>query len=195
MKLADIPKAFGLKELCKGYFPHKFNRKENQWYIGSYPAPHYYGYDYMSSEDREKFITWHESKTSEIFDFQQEMLKYCRSDVDILRRGCLRFRDVMMESTNGVNPFDYVTIAGACMGIFKTLVLEEEHEVEILDLNTNKTLWLPEKYVDGASCILLNNNWITLSALNKHLKPRSRRFVKSPIGMVPPEGYSKRQLQ
>jgi hypothetical protein len=30
MKLAKIPSAFGLEELCKGYFPHLFNRVENQ---------------------------------------------------------------------------------------------------------------------------------------------------------------------
>lgn len=86
MKLSDIPKAFGLEELSKGYFPHNFNRKENQSFRGPYPASHYYGCDYMSSKDRDKLRTWHESKDGEIFDFQDEMLRYCRSDVDILRR-------------------------------------------------------------------------------------------------------------
>jgi len=28
--LADMPKSFGEKGLTKGYFPHLFNRKENQ---------------------------------------------------------------------------------------------------------------------------------------------------------------------
>ena len=74
----------------------------------------------------------------------------------------------------------------------KTLFLKEEHEITINDIHTNQTTWLPEKYVDGASCILLNNHWIPLSKLDKHLKLRSRRFVKCPIGMVPPDGYSRR---
>ena len=30
MDLADMPKAFGETELVKGYFPHLFNRTENQ---------------------------------------------------------------------------------------------------------------------------------------------------------------------
>ena len=30
MALADMPKSFGETELAKGYFPHLFNRKENQ---------------------------------------------------------------------------------------------------------------------------------------------------------------------
>jgi hypothetical protein len=37
MKPADFPKTFGLNELAKGYFPHLFNRKENQNYVG--PSP------------------------------------------------------------------------------------------------------------------------------------------------------------
>jgi len=32
MKLAALPKAFGLTELCKGCFPHFFNKRENQQY-------------------------------------------------------------------------------------------------------------------------------------------------------------------
>ena len=33
MKLAALPKAFGLTELKKGWFLHYFNRKENQHYV------------------------------------------------------------------------------------------------------------------------------------------------------------------
>ena len=121
IKLAKIPEAFGLKELQKGYFPHLFNRKENQTYVGPYPSPKFYGHDYMSATERIKFQEWHDGKPGEIFNFRKEMLAYCRSDVDIFRRGCLSFRDVMLENTNSVDPFDYITIAGACMDIFKTV--------------------------------------------------------------------------
>lgn len=89
MKLANFPKAFEL-EMCKGYFPHKFNRKENQEYVGPYLPADNYGCDYMSFDDRNKFLAWHCTKSEDIFHFKTEMLKYCRSDVDILRRGCLR---------------------------------------------------------------------------------------------------------
>ena len=42
--LKDFPETFGLNELSKGYFPHEFNRPENQDYIGKYPDKTYYGY-------------------------------------------------------------------------------------------------------------------------------------------------------
>ena len=34
MPLKALPKTFGLTELKKGYFPHFFNRRENQIYVG-----------------------------------------------------------------------------------------------------------------------------------------------------------------
>ena len=39
MRLANFPKTFGIEELEKGYFPHLFNRKENEYYVGPIP-PH-----------------------------------------------------------------------------------------------------------------------------------------------------------
>jgi hypothetical protein len=36
IRLADFPKTFGLNELAKVYFPHLFNRKENQKYVDPY---------------------------------------------------------------------------------------------------------------------------------------------------------------
>ena len=82
MKLAALPKAFGLEELKKRYFPHFFNTRANADYVGPYPAPHFYGYDMMSARDRQDFLTWYDEKRErdEIFDFAKEILEYCRSD-------------------------------------------------------------------------------------------------------------------
>jgi hypothetical protein len=98
MKLSNIPDTFGFEEVQKGYFPHLLNRKEIQWYVGSYPSAQFYGHDYMTAKERVKYLKWHIEKRDETFDFQKEMLAYCRSEVDILRRGCERFHDVMMEA-------------------------------------------------------------------------------------------------
>lgn len=121
MKLAELPKAFGLSELCKGYFPHFFNKRENQKYVGPYPEPEEYGVEYMRTDDRESFQEWYDekTKTGAVFDFRKEMESYCRSDVDISRRSCLQFRDIMLKTTD-VDPFQYVTIASVCMGIYKS---------------------------------------------------------------------------
>ena len=36
MALAALPKTFGVPELCKGYFPHLFNKEENQSYVAQF---------------------------------------------------------------------------------------------------------------------------------------------------------------
>ena len=56
MRLAAFPKAFGLSELKKGWFPHFFNTTENQNYIGPYPAVEMYGVDQMMPNDRDSFL-------------------------------------------------------------------------------------------------------------------------------------------
>jgi len=56
MSLAKLPKAFGLTELKKGYFPHFFNNAENRDYVGPLPDPSYYGVDDMSIEARDTFL-------------------------------------------------------------------------------------------------------------------------------------------
>lgn len=101
MRLAELPKAFGLRELKKGYFPHFFNTKGNACYVGSHPAAHFYGCDMMNAKERKDFLIWHQDKLEKnmIFDFDRKILDYCRSDVDILRQACLKFREILLKIT------------------------------------------------------------------------------------------------
>lgn len=102
MSLSKLPKAFGLTELKKGYFPHLFNRTENQNYVGPIPALEYYDPNNMKETDREKFLIWYNDRMSEkyVFYFQREIQEYCMSDVDILAQACIKFRDQMLNTSN-----------------------------------------------------------------------------------------------
>ncbi|GBM04002.1 hypothetical protein AVEN_156168-1, partial [Araneus ventricosus] len=73
----------------------------------------------MSKPARKEFWEWYEERRKESFDFRKEILDYCRSDVDILRRCCLEFRRQFIDVAN-VDPFCYVTIASACMAVFRS---------------------------------------------------------------------------
>ena len=86
MKLSSLPKAFGVEELKKGWFPHHFNTRENQNYVGPYPEATYYGHDFMGEKERNELLEWLSERKDEVFDFRKEMLEYCRSNVDILRQ-------------------------------------------------------------------------------------------------------------
>jgi len=47
--------------------------------------------------EREIFDEWYETTKDETFEFKQEMYKYCQSDVDILRRGCMMLRELFIQ--------------------------------------------------------------------------------------------------
>ena len=74
MTLANFPKTFGIDELAKGYFPHLFNKKENENYVGPIPPSPYYNPNGMSQNEKEKFLEWHNGLN--VFDFQHEILTY-----------------------------------------------------------------------------------------------------------------------
>ena len=135
MALARFPKTFGQDELCKGYFPHYFNKDENQEYVGPIPCQEDYGANYMKPEAREKFMTWHQEQVDNnyVFDFRQEILKYCRSDVDILAECCKLYREMLKKATDtgndetGLDPFDSATtIAAYCMQVYRTKFLQKD---------------------------------------------------------------------
>jgi hypothetical protein len=95
MRLTDFPKTFGLNELAKGYFRRLFNRKENQHYVGPLPpSPYYHPNGMKETAEKETFLRWHHElkENNYVFNFQEEILSYCRSDVDILQHCCLEFR-------------------------------------------------------------------------------------------------------
>ena len=78
MALSKLPSCFGLPVLAKGYFPHMFSSAENQTYIGPLPGAEYYSPENMTSAARASFMAWHKEHEKESFNFQEEMLKYCR---------------------------------------------------------------------------------------------------------------------
>ena len=125
MPLSAFPKTFGLKELAKGYFPHLFNTLENQGYVGCYPAPVDYMADSMTVTGREKFLEWYTTVSTGVFDFNAEIMRYCRSDVDILKRAVLHFQNLFAETT-GVDPLNHVSIAGACLDVYRSRFLREQ---------------------------------------------------------------------
>ena len=115
MPLSAFPKTFGLTELKKGYFQHKFNIPEHQTYVGIVPALDYYMPETMSTEGKQAFEKWHQEQRANniVFDFQQELVAYCKSDVRLLKEGCLTFKR-LFETLTSFNPFDHITIASAC---------------------------------------------------------------------------------
>ena len=128
MALAKFPKTFGQDELCKGYFPHAFNKDENQNYVGPIPCQNDYGVNFMKPGERDAFIAWHDEQVANNYryDFREEIIKYCRSDVDILRKCCLLYREMFRKETD-IGPFNKaLTIASYCQEVYRTNFLKKD---------------------------------------------------------------------
>ena len=127
MSLAKFPKTFGQDELCKGYFPHLFNKDANQNYVGPIPCQDDYGVNFKKPAEREAFIAWHQEQVENnyVFDFRKEIISYCRSDVDILAKCCMMYREMFKDKTD-IDPFDKaLTIASYCHQVYRTKFLEK----------------------------------------------------------------------
>ncbi|CAM4510058.1 unnamed protein product [Leuciscus chuanchicus] len=121
--LAKMPAALDLTTTEKGYFPHLFNRVENENYFGPYPDKKFYNYDNMSDKDREKFDAWYSTVEGTFFDFKKELYAYGVNDVVLLREGCMKYRESFVQCTE-LDPFAFTTIASCSMGVFKTHYLD-----------------------------------------------------------------------
>ena len=152
MPLSAFPKSFGLEEMEKGYFPHLFNRPENENYTSDLPPVSCYSPSTMKSKERETFLKWYEEKRSVnyIFNFKQEIVKYCRQDVTILRLGCLSFKKNFIKFASTDPLKECVTIASSCMRAFRkkflrknTIGIMPQGGYRLLDKQSFKALyWL-----------------------------------------------------
>lgn len=121
MSLAALGKSFGITELKKGFFPHFFNTEDNQDYQGPIPAQEFFDPDGMSAKRREEFLRWYQVQVAagENYDFQEQLLSYCQSDVQLLRLSCESFM-TEFEEIVGANPMESrITIASACNMAFR----------------------------------------------------------------------------
>ncbi|MGL5342810.1 MAG: DNA polymerase [Lactococcus garvieae] len=103
----------------KGYFPHYFNRIENDNYVGPYPDKEFYGYATMSNQERAAFDEWYNTVSDKTFDFKKELAIYGKNDVVLLREVCMKYREELILCA-GLDPFNYTTLASTCMAVYKT---------------------------------------------------------------------------
>jgi hypothetical protein len=204
LALAKLPKTFGIKTQSKGFFPHFFSTVKHWLHNGVFenlPTPDMYGYDTMSTTQRTDFMAWYE-KQSGPFDFKTEMQAYCINDVEILRKACLQFRDLMINITsegiqvdpdtsvvkhiNAVDPFQYVTIASVCNAIFRAKFVEEEWSVVLAGSGEN----LARKIGSNSLEVLVDGSWVKTQELD--IVRGSEKFVSSKIGQIPSTGYVNR---
>ena len=106
--LANLAKGyFGNGVMAKGYFPHLFNTAAHHGYRGPIPAKRYFDLAFMvrSEEAAVEFNEWHDSWAGREWDFDAELLKYCRNDVDILARLMKEYHAICIDKFSNLSPW------------------------------------------------------------------------------------------
>ena len=132
-RLEDFPKTFGIKELKKGFYPHLFNTADNYNYIGDIPPRKDFCCNSFGEKKRKEFLEWYDNKQKNnyIWNNKQELLDYCISDVDILRRSMIVFRQLYIDIAD-IDPLQYTTIASVCMAIFRGHYIVDNFNTEYI---------------------------------------------------------------
>lgn len=128
LPLSVLPKAYGLDNIRKGYFPHLFNHPSNENYIGPLPSIEMYSPDTLKEHERLDFLKWYQEKINSnyVFNFEKELIFYCEQDVKILRLSCEKFRKTFLKYSK-VEPFiDACTIASTCLRVYRQNFLKKE---------------------------------------------------------------------
>jgi len=152
--LKNIGISFGLS-VAKGDFPHKFNNGLHEDYIGRLPElDHADDYWCLSSkkteEDILEFREWYFEQSviyctcdgsclcdRKKWDFQEEIIRYCWLDVDVLAEACMKYRNNALEFgvseeynegwvSKGIDPFQYLTIPQLALNLLLGGAPEEE---------------------------------------------------------------------
>ncbi len=141
MRLEDFPSTFGIKELKKGFYPHLFNTKENENYIGEIPDEDDFCYNSFKEDKRIEFREWWADKVDNdyVWNNKKELLEYCISDVDILRRCMIKFRQLYIDIAD-IDPLQYTTIASVCMAIYKGHYIVENYNTDYKEAVLNDSL-------------------------------------------------------
>ena len=90
------------------------------------PDLHYCEPQHMDAKKKKARETWHAEEVvkGDVWNFEKEMLEYCKSDVKLLKEGCLKFAEDTMRDA-GFNPLKQcITIASTCHFFWRNLQME-----------------------------------------------------------------------
>ena len=137
MRLKDIPKQLGLDSsvLQKGDWPYLFAKYSRVGRVfKKYPKLKYYSLQGKSSDEKQKFLQWYKDNKHRPFDFNAQILEYCKIDTKILMECIIKFRKDFMAITadadkcpQGICPYTgAISLAGAASITYRCLFLRPE---------------------------------------------------------------------
>ena len=124
-----MPLCLGLgDDLEKGDFPFRLINLCNEGKVfDGHPPISYYDVGSKKPGERKAFEKWYDENRHRPFNYNLELERYCRQDVEVLTKCLVKFRRVFMNMTRvagkadyGVDPFhNTITIASACSKVYR----------------------------------------------------------------------------
>ena len=135
----------------------------------------------MNPKDRETFLVWHTTKkeSNYVFNFQEEIVTYCRSDVNILWLCCLEFLKLFHNVTD-IDPFTTLTLTSACHLVCRTDYL----------LKGTIAIFPPLGYYPKNKQLLFAHKWFSYTAeKNETYIQHARNVGEKGVGPYLLDGY------
>lgn len=125
------------ESLSKGYFPHSFNTEENQNYIGPIPDIKYFNLENFKLgggakkyESVLKIQEWHKKQKNVVWNFKEELVKYC--DIDVIILAALMQTYMKISIPKGAIPLDFTTSPAF---VHEVILLKATRDVYLPDLS------------------------------------------------------------
>ncbi|KAL3123088.1 hypothetical protein niasHT_006116 [Heterodera trifolii] len=122
VKSFDVPDHLAT---LKPFFPYLYIRRQHlSQRLINLPAQEFYAPDTMKAEKRAQFLRWHADNNGNGFQLREQLIMYCVNDVAILRESVIRFRQLIADNTQGLDPFLHAsTAAGLALATFRRCFL------------------------------------------------------------------------
>ncbi|KAL3119382.1 hypothetical protein niasHT_003990 [Heterodera trifolii] len=117
-ELDALVKSFNLPQhlaTVKPFFPYMFIKRQHLLErLAGLPGLDYYQPDTMKAEKRAKLLRWHteNNNNGNRFQLREQLIMYCCNDVAILRESVIRFRHLIEQHAQGLDPFICVINGG-----------------------------------------------------------------------------------
>ncbi|KAL3074706.1 hypothetical protein niasHT_037571 [Heterodera trifolii] len=135
-QLDALVKSFNLPQhlaTVKPFFPYMLIKRQHLLErLEGLPGLDYYQPDTMKAEKRAKLLRWHAEKNNNgnRFQLREQLIMYCTNDVAILRESVIRFRHLIEEHAQGLDPFIVAsTAAGLALATLRRCFLPANHLV------------------------------------------------------------------
>ena len=126
MALEKLQATFNLEEAHKGFFAYDWICPDKYDYVGAYPPAADYNPEHVNEKRLKEFLAWHKEKieSGAVFDFQQELSAYLKSDVEVVAGSLAAFSEEMVELT-GIDPVtECVTIVSTAFKVWQKMFLK-----------------------------------------------------------------------